>query len=112
MTMTCSPPSFSQSPAGKFVDVFTGQRNHQMFAYCPTISQQKCGVPGGSSEVGQMKLLATTKAVTVSTTELNYLKQGYYKEINELVLSSDAQYDACYYEINMDESVNEMWIPQ
>lgn len=34
--MICSPPSFVGNPASSpYSNVLTGQRNHQLFAYCP-----------------------------------------------------------------------------
>lgn len=106
MTMACSPPSYADDPAtngGKYADVFTGKRNNQMFAYCPTISQAKCGVQGGSSKGGAMDLKATPEIGSVTATGLNYLKQGIHPDMgNKIISSKDAEYDACYYEVNMD----------
>lgn len=48
---------------------------------------------------------------TVYTNVLNYLKQGWHEDMQRGVRSDEAEYDACYYEVFMDESILDDWIP-
>ena len=42
---TCSMPSYDTDTQSKYKNVLTnGNRNYQMFAYCPMISQRACGI--------------------------------------------------------------------
>ena len=69
--MVCSPPSFGNG--GKFAPVLSpGNRNYQMFAYCPTINQQRCGFPNGTLSK-EMQLLAGLDKSIVKASELKYL---------------------------------------
>ena len=48
--MICSPSSFNPSKSGSFANVISiDMRNHQMYSYCPAISQAKCGFPDGTN---------------------------------------------------------------
>ena len=82
ITMVCSPPSFVADPASSsstYKNVITGNRNHQMFAYCPQISRPKCGIKDDITETyekHEYHLRAGRDKKTVSATELKYLMQG------------------------------------
>ena len=106
--MLCSPSSFG--PSGQFTDVLTANRNYQMFAYCPQIDREKCGIPGGGSST-DMRLKASTEKSEVRATKLRYLQQGRNKELGRGVGSEEAEYDACYYELVMDDALREKWNP-
>jgi len=41
----CSMPSYDTDANSKYKNVLTGtNRNHQMFAFCPMVSQRACGI--------------------------------------------------------------------
>lgn len=88
---TCSEPSFVEEPDGKNAAILTnGQLNYQMFAFCPIVSQARCGVSPSSSY--DMGLIAGAGVKEVKTTDLRY-REG-MPEIRE--------YDACYYEVTAE----------
>lgn len=53
-TTVCSMPS--QGGGSLFNDVLTGNRNHQMYAFCPLINQKKCGIKSIFEESTDMTL--------------------------------------------------------
>ena len=75
-----------------------------MYAYCPTINQQKCGFPGGTASK-EMVLRATTDVSTVFVDDLRYLKQGFNRDLMIGIGSEDARYDSCYYEVSLDPDI-------
>lgn len=110
----CSPDSFftdDQKTNSPYKDVATGDRNNQMFAYCPSITQQTCGVVGGT-ESGNLDMLVEPENVKkVEVSDLRYLKQGYDFVKFRGISSEEAEYDACHYMITMDKAVLKKWIP-
>lgn len=65
--------------------------NHQMFAFCPMVNQQSCGV-SDDAEARNMTLIATEEQAVVSSTDMRYrLGRPEYR-----------QFDACYYLIQAD----------
>lgn len=75
-----------------------------MFAYCPQITGPKCGVAGFSDEF-DFTLKAGKDKLKVDAKELKYLMQGYHPAENKVVNSEDAEYDACHYEVVLDQSI-------
>ena len=115
--MLCSPESYlspENLQASPYNQVVTGDRNHQMFAYCPNINQKICGVTDGTV-IGGIELRAEPDRVgRVDTSDLVYLKQGFDFVHNVGIGSEEAEYDACYYLINMmydDPILLSNWIP-
>lgn len=75
-----------------------------MFAYCPNIDHQRCGISDSLSK--DMKLHAGLGRASVNAQDLKYIYQGRHHELNNRIIrSSEAEYDACYYEIVLDQSV-------
>lgn len=56
ITTVCSQPS--KGATSEFASILTGNRNHQMFAFCPTINHQKCGIQGNTDLSTDMALKA------------------------------------------------------
>lgn len=85
--MHCSPPSIDDG--GKYKDVMTqGNRNYQLFAFCPGIDQKRCGI---SDKAGhrEFELHASEGQQSVGTSEMRYRDGG----------SESREYDACHYMI-------------
>ena len=72
-----------------------GKRNHQAFAFCPMTSRQICGIGEGSDGL-DMSLMAAEEHRAVLSTEIKYIEGN----------SEVRQYDACYYEISIDNSLS------
>lgn len=75
-----------------------------MFAFCPGISQRKCGIPGTAELDGQFKLKAGLNESTV------YADQLRYKNVDPSTEDWEKDYDSCFYEITLDESVLDEYI--
>lgn len=59
-----------------------------------------------------MAVMADQKVGSVKASGLNYLKQGRHADMGgKIVTSLEAEYDACYYEVKMDQKMLENWIP-
>lgn len=65
-----------------------------MFAFCPAINHQKCGIQGGSGSSTDMSLKAGLNKVEVQATGMRYKKASF--------ADLSREYDACYYEVTMD----------
>ena len=72
--MVCSPPSHADNPSGKYADVFTGNRNYQLFAYCPQINVKRCGIATGYSDEYDFTLKAGKDKLKVDAKDMKYLK--------------------------------------
>lgn len=72
LDIICSPPSFVPDPETSSSTVLTGNRNHQMFAYCPKIDQRRCGFPDGTVSK-DMSVLAVPEEKQVNARDLKYL---------------------------------------
>lgn len=94
ITTVCSQPSTGAS--GDFKSILTGNRNHQLFAFCPSINHQKCGVKSNTGLSTDMALKAGLSKKHVETTEMRYKKPD--------AKDPSREYDACYYEITLDVS--------
>lgn len=98
ITTICSQPSVGASD--KFADILTGYRNLQMFAFCPDISPQKCGIQNAEGrEDANMSLLAGLDKTMVRSKEMRYLQPS--REDPD----GAREYDACHYEIAFDKSL-------
>lgn len=104
ISTVCSEPSTSAS--NQFSSILTNGRNHQMFAFCPSINHNKCGVDSTSSST-DMGLKAGIESKKVSSSEMRYKKRGLVNGI-----AQEGEYDACYYEISLDQSVLEKYNPK
>lgn len=102
MTTVCSEPSFGAND--KFYNILTGNRNHQMFAYCPSISHTKCGVVSDDGSDHEMVLEARLDKQVVESTEMRYKKRTFDDPTRE--------YDSCHYEVTFDTSVLENYNPK
>ena len=95
--LDCSMDSFGDSE-GKYSDVLTGgDRNNQMFAYCPLLPFAECGLTKSNDDdvVFSNILSASGADQTVSTT------------MQRIDGSSEVRrFDACYYIIKKDESID------
>jgi len=100
ITTTCSEKSTGAS--NKFSNILTNGRNHQMFAFCPSINHNKCGINSTSSSTN-MGLKAGLESKKVNSNEMRYKKRN---------ANGDGEYDACYYEISLDESVLDKYNPK
>lgn len=67
-----------------------------MFAFCPSINHQKCGI-SSSNDLTDMGLKAGLDIQHVKSNELRYEKRSSW--------NTKGEYDACYYEISFDESI-------
>ena len=81
-----------------------------MFAYCPQISRPKCGIIDDNTETyekHEFHLRAGRSKKTVSASKLKYEMQGGHMINGQLKIVSkeEAEYDACYYEVWLDEKV-------
>lgn len=75
-----------------------------MFAFCPTINHQKCGVTHTESgDSHDMRIKAGMNRTHVQSNDMKY------KKANAQDLTRE--YDSCYYEISFDESVLDQYIP-
>lgn len=79
-----------------FKNILTGsssnRKNYQMFAYCPMVSHDNCGVNGNGGS-NDMNLLANKEMSQVSSTSMKY-REG---------KPSYREYDSCYYEITSED---------
>jgi undecaprenyl pyrophosphate synthase len=89
--VTCGPPSIEANPkSSKFVDVLNdGNRNYQMFAFCPALKPERCGM--NSTDNG-MTIYATLNEKMVKAPDLRY------REGSPAV----RRHDACFYLIKTD----------
>ena len=86
----CGPPSYVSDTSSSKYSALNGNRNYQMFAFCPGISHKDCGV--SDSESKDMHLYAKRNTSVVSSTDIRY------REGNP----SYRQHDFCFYEITID----------
>ena len=92
----CSPPSFESNPeSSTYADVMTGQRNYQMFAFCPGVNSQACGAVGTETKL--------TAGLETKRHVANIIM--YRPQTPPFVGGTRAAYDACHSEISMDESL-------
>lgn len=75
-----------------------------MFAFCPTITHQKCGVQSSSGLSTDMGLKAGIDALHVKASDLRYKKAT--------PADPSREYDSCYYEVTLDESVLNKYDPK
>lgn len=75
-----------------------------MFAFCPTINHKKCGIQTETGLSTDMGLKAGLGKKHVQSNDMKYKKPTSQDQSRE--------YDACYYEITLDESVLEEYIPK
>lgn len=99
----CSEPS-NGAPNSKFQSILTNGKNHQMFAYCPSINHQKCGITSSSGISTDFRLLAGLNEAQVYSNEIRYKKASPGDPTRE--------YDSCYYEVVLDQSVIETHNPK
>lgn len=74
-----------------------------MFAFCPTINHDKCGVQGSTGTSTDMGLKAGLSKLHVQSTDMRYKKPA--------PGDSSREYDACYYEVTLDQAVLETHNP-
>lgn len=72
ITTVCSPPSLGAT--SKYTNVLTNNRNHQMFAFCPTINHEKCGIPSDTAGSTDMGLKAGLSKIHVQSSDMLYKK--------------------------------------
>jgi len=71
-----------------------------MFAFCPHISNEKCGIDSSHKTTGKdMTLLAGLEKKHVQSNEMRYSKPSRENP------TAAREYDSCYYEITLDKSV-------
>jgi len=76
-----------------------------MYAFCPTINHNKCGVTHSQyGDSHDMSLKANVNRTHVQSNNMKYKKASMQDLTRE--------YDSCYYEISFDESVLDQYIPQ
>jgi len=76
-----------------------------MYAFCPMVNHEKCGIADTDNHLStDMGLKANLEKRHVSSTEMRYRPPSITNPIRE--------YDSCYYEITIDESVLEKYIPK
>lgn len=76
-----------------------------MYAFCPHISHQKCGIISDHThDASDMNLKAGLEKVHVQSNEMRYHKATPQDPTRE--------YDSCYYEVTLDTSVLENYIPK
>lgn len=102
ITTVCSEKSVGATD--KFKNILTNGRNHQMFAFCPSVNHNKCGVKSGNSLSTNMGLKAGLESKSVSSNEMRYIKRS--KD------NLEGEYDACYYELSLDESLLDRYVPK
>ena len=102
ITTVCSENSVGATD--KFKNILTNGRNHQLFAFCPAVNHNKCGIQSGSSTSTNMGLKAGLETQHVNSNEMRYFKRSRENGAGE--------YDACYYELSLDESVLDTHIPK
>lgn len=108
ITTVCSPPSFVPSAGGSpYSPVLTGDRNYQFFAFCPAVDQNKCGVPGVKTELDHHLKVGTEKK-QVNAKDIHFKPQSFQDRVGP----KDAEYDACHFEVSMDESILSEWNPK
>ena len=100
----CSPQSKGAVNAD-FEKVLTSQsRNHQLFAFCPAISHQRCGIASTTGTSTDMTLKAGTDKQTVYSNTMKYKKPN--------AEDTSSSYDACYYEVTLDEALLKDYNPK
>ena len=75
-----------------------------MFAFCPSVSHQKCGITSNNGDSHDMRLKAGLEKTHVQSNEMRYKKPSPQDPSRE--------YDSCYYEITLDESLLTDYIPR
>ena len=84
---TCSMKADDKEPT-LYKDVLSaGNRNYQMFAFCPTINQNHCGI--GDSNQTDFVLKANSSVQTLQTSSLKYMLGDQFTR----------EYDACHYHL-------------
>lgn len=92
---TCSMKSFDDSGSSTYKDVLSSSsKNFQMFAFCPTLNMQSCGLSESSNY--DMTLRAGTDKQSVSSNQMRYVTG---------VTQDKRQYDACYYVLTAADGV-------
>lgn len=66
--------------------------NYQMWAFCPMISRQTCGVDTSSST--DMRVYANMEEQMVYSKDMRYVEG----------MPDDRRYDACYYEVTTGDN--------
>lgn len=106
ITTICSQPSYGVSDS-KYSNVLTDNRNHQMFAFCPHVSKEKCGIPNGQPDSDSGHLLnASLSEQTISSKEMRYRRPTRENQ------GIEREYDACYYEIVPDQGLYTEYNPK
>ena len=101
--MLCSEPSVGATD--KYSDILTSGRNHQMFAFCPAINHDVCGIPSDNHLSYDMRLKAGLEKKHVQSNHMQYKNP---KPENDFT----KEYDACFYELTFEESLLEKYIPK
>jgi hypothetical protein len=70
--------------------VLTDGKNYQLFAYCPLINQNTCGIGQDSTADGNMQINATETRQIISTDKMRY----------RIGSPSYRRSDSCYYSIH------------
>jgi len=101
VTTVCSQPSVGAT--SQYSNILTNNRNHQMFAFCPAINHDICGIPSGNAGATDMGLKAGLSKIHVQSNDMKYKKPN--------PSDNSREYDACYYEVTLDPSVLEKYNP-
>jgi len=75
-----------------------------MFAFCPAVSHQECGISSSNGASTDMKLKAGNDKQQVYSNTMKYRKPS--------ALNTVSSYDACYYEVTLDEAVLKDYDPK
>lgn len=75
--MTCSSPSYvntTATPDSEWNPVLTSDRNYRMFAFCPGVNENRCGVPGvfDANTPVNHTLGAKVNRTTLNATNIRY----------------------------------------
>ena len=91
-------PSYEINPLdSRYKRVLTNQsRNYQMFAYCPALSRQHCGISGAGADDKDMRLYATEYTQTVYSKQMRYV-QGPNIQVSKNGSKKAREYDFCHY---------------
>ena len=94
----CSEPSLIEDSSSKWAEILNPEnRNMQMYAFCPGINQQVCGISDDSTNT-DMTITAGIDKKTFSSTALAY-NEG---------TSTTRKHSFCYYNIKAELSEEEL----
>lgn len=94
----CSMPSFVSNPdESPYHSVLTStNRNYQMFAFCPLLSQRTCGI--SKDDKPDVTIRATQEEQIIYSKEMRYMRPS---------PNHTKEYDFCHYNIKVNDSFPE-----